>query len=321
MKETLLAVLKSNRGSYVSGEELSRRLGVSRTAVWKHVKALRAEGYGIESSPRLGYRLVAATDLLLPAEILDGLLSARLGRRVVYLDDTVSTNRVARELAAAGEPEGTLVLAETQTGGRGRLGRNWSSPAGGIWLSLILRPELPPHRLQLLTLTAAVAAAEACEDTAGVSPGIKWPNDLLCAGRKLAGILTEGAAEADRLDYLVLGVGVNANLQEEDFPTELRGQATSLLLESGQRVDRAAWVRKFLLSLEGYLPAKEVVREEWRRRAVTLGKRVTVKMTGRTVEGTALDLDETGALLVRTENGVEAVLAGDVTLKSDIKEE
>lgn len=320
MKDTLLAVLKSNRGTYVSGEELSRMFGVTRTTVWKQVGQLRAEGYSVESSPRLGYRLVDTTDLILPAEVLDGLETARLGRRIVYLAETGSTNRLARELAAEGAPEGTLVLAEVQSGGRGRLGREWSSPAGGIWMSLILRPELLPHQLQLLTLTAAVAAGEACELIAGVSPGIKWPNDLLCGGKKLAGILTEGSVEADRLDYLVLGIGVNANITEDDFLPELRDQATSLLLESGRKVDRAAWVRSFLWRLEGYyLNAGEgltAVLEEWRLRSVTLGRKIVVSMAGRMVEGMALDINDAGALLVRTENGIEAVLAGDVALKS-----
>jgi BirA family biotin operon repressor/biotin-[acetyl-CoA-carboxylase] ligase len=325
MKETLLTVLKNNRGSYVSGQELSRRLGVTRTTVWKHVRALRSEGYAVDSSPRRGYRLVGTPDLLLAAEIMEGLATVRLGRRVVHLNETASTNRVARELGAGGEPEGTLVLAEVQHGGKGRLGRAWSAPAGGIWLSLILRPDFPPNLLQLLTLTAAVAAAEASENVAGISPGIKWPNDLLWRGKKLAGILTEGSTEADRVDCLVLGVGINANLREEDFPLELRGLATSLLLAGGRPVDRAAWVRWFLWRLERYyLNTGEGTAQalsEWRRRSVTLGQQVVVSMGSGTVEGTAVDIDDRGALLVETEGGLETVLAGDVTLKSDTGEE
>ena len=199
MRETVLAVLKESAERYVSGEELSNRLQVSRTAIWKHIGALRDEGYEIESSPRLGYRFVAVPDLLLPLEIGAHLKTQVLGKKIYHWREVDSTNRVARELAAEGEAEGAVMLAESQTVGRGRLGRAWSSPVGGVWLSLLLRPNLVPYKAQLITLMAAVAAVEATQAVAGIQPGIKWPNDLLINGKKVAGILTEVSAEMERV--------------------------------------------------------------------------------------------------------------------------
>lgn len=322
MKATILAGLKAQFGRYVSGEELSKSLQVSRTAVWKHIGGLREDGYKIESLPRLGYRLVSVPDLLLPLEIQDGLTANILGRQIHYRRTVDSTNRLARELADAGAPEGTVVLAEEQQAGRGRLGRSWVSPAGGIWLSLLLWPRLAPHKAQLVTLLAAVAAVEATQQTTGFVPGIKWPNDLLAGGRKLAGILTEVSAEMERVNYLVLGIGINANLVADDFQGELANSATSLLLETGRPISRVAWVQNFLAIFEEiYLEAQEQgfakVLDCWRRYSVTLGQEVVVSLGGRSVHGTAIDIDEQGALLVETADGLEIFLAGEVSLKGN----
>lgn len=324
MKETVLAVLKEQAGAYVSGEELSNRLQVSRTAVWKHIGGLRDEGYEIESSPRLGYRLVGVPDLLLPLEIQDGLETEILGRHIEHRRTVSSTNRLARDLAAEGAPEGTVVLAETQESGRGRLGRSWISPVGGIWLSLVLRPNLPPYKAQLITLLAAVAAVEATERVAGVTAGIKWPNDLLLNYRKLAGILTEVSAEMERVNYMVLGIGVNANIEVSCFEDDVAATATSLLAETGQPICRAAWVRQFLKDFEAaYLEAQargfSGMLDRWRKYSVTLGQDVDIQMSDRSAHGKAMDIDEQGALLVRTEAGLETFLAGDVSLKSQRK--
>jgi BirA family transcriptional regulator, biotin operon repressor / biotin---[acetyl-CoA-carboxylase] ligase len=326
MKETVLAVLKGHSGRYISGEELSRRLQVSRTAVWKHIGGLRDEGYDIESSPRLGYRLVSVPDLLLPSEVRDGLRTAVLGREMVHYHTADSTNRLARELAANGAPEGTLVVAERQTGGRGRLGREWQSPTGGIWVSLILRPALPPYQAQLFTLLAAVAAAEATAETTGLVPGIKWPNDLLVNGRKLVGILTEVSAEMEQVNYLVLGLGLNANVPAPAFAEELKESATSLLVETGSPVSRAGWLRSFLEHFEaGYCSAQQEgfadMLSRWRRYSVTLGRPVRVTVGERSREGIALDISEQGALLVRTDEGTEMFLAGEVTLRPEGEQE
>ena len=325
MRETVLAVLKESAERYVSGEELSNRLQVSRTAIWKHIGALRDEGYEIESSPRLGYRFVAVPDLLLPLEIGAHLKTQVLGKKIYHWREVDSTNRVARELAAEGEAEGAVMLAESQTVGRGRLGRAWSSPVGGVWLSLLLRPNLVPYKAQLITLMAAVAAVEATQAVAGIQPGIKWPNDLLINGKKVAGILTEVSAEMERVNYLVLGLGINVNISSDVFPAEVRGIATSLLVETGELTSRVAWVQNFLeimdqeysrVQSEGFAD----ILARWRQYSVTLGCQVDVRLGERNVFGTALNVDEEGALLVRTELGIEKFVAGEVTLRPHHKE-
>ena len=289
MKDTLLAVLKENAGTYVSGEELSRKLGVSRTAIWKHIGSLRDQGYGVQSSPRLGYKLVSVPDLLLPAEIREGLHTVLLGKQIHYRAEIDSTNRLAKQLAIDGEPEGSVILAEQQRTGRGRMGREWSSPAGGIWMSVILRPKLAPYQVQAFTLVAAVAAVEATIHTTGVTPGIKWPNDLLLGKKKVAGILTEVSAEMERVNYLVLGVGLNANISGTLFHGQLLGEATSLFAETGISVERTRWVQSFLETLEHYyfLASQDGfarVFDSWRRYSVTLGQWVTVRIADRAVD-------------------------------------
>ena len=210
----LAAVLQVLRGAAdpISGEYLAAQLGLSRAAVWKRVHRLKAQGYVIEGSPRRGYRLLAVPDKLLPEEVLQGLKTRRFTGPVHHFETLDSTNDLAKELAARGAPEGTVVVAETQTGGRGRLGREWNSPPGvGLYVSLVLRPMLPPMELPQITLTTAVAVVRAVRRVAGVAPGIKWPNDLLFNGKKLGGILTEMETESDRIRHVVVGLGLNVN--------------------------------------------------------------------------------------------------------------
>lgn len=322
MKDMLLAVLKDKADMYVSGEELSRKLGVSRTAVWKHIGSLRNEGYDIKSAPRRGYKLVAVPDLLLPAEISEGLRTSVLGKQIYYHTEADSTNRLAKKLAMDGEPEGSVVLAEQQVAGKGRMGREWSSPAGGIWMSVILRPRLAPHQVQALTLTAAVAAVAATYNATGVMTGIKWPNDLLLGGKKISGILTEVSAEMERVNYLILGVGFNANIPGEVFNERQLPEAGSLLTETGIPVKRALWVKLFLEKLEHYylLAMREGFADifhAWRRYSVTLGEEVEVHIAGRIETGVAVDIDSNGALQVKTGVGIETFMAGDVSLKKN----
>ncbi|MGQ9532743.1 MAG: biotin--[acetyl-CoA-carboxylase] ligase [Desulfotomaculales bacterium] len=323
MKDAILSRLR--HGNFISGEMLCRQLGVTRTAVWKWVRALRKEGYHIEGRPRLGYRLVGVPDRLYPEEVRRGLHTTTLGRRIFYYHSLPSTNDRAKELARDNAPEGTVVVAEVQTRGRGRLGRQWFSPeGGGLWFSVILRPTLAPSDLPQITLLAAVAGARAVHRVTGLVPGIKWPNDLLLAGRKFAGILTELHAEADRVDHLVLGLGLNANIAPAAFPEELRAAATSLQAELGRPVDRVELFRALLQELEiwyrrwartGFAP----VRSEWYRWNVTLGRPVAVRTAGVEMVGWAEDLDEEGALLVRLTTGTRRrVVAGEVTFLREV---
>ncbi len=258
-------------------------------------------------------------DRIGPLELRPFLNTHDVGQVLHWYEELASTSERAKELAEEGAEHGEVVIAESQTAGRGRRGRTWASPARkNLYFSIVLRPELPPSRAPELTLLASVALCDALRQ-AGVGAGIKWPNDLLASGRKIAGVLTELAAEPDRVHWIVLGVGVNVNARPEDFPEELRSSATSVLVERGQPAPRALLAAACFTAIEEWLDrhAEEgfgPVRDAWRERSVTLGREVRVTVEGRELSGIAEDIDEGGALLVRGPSGVERVLAGDVTL-------
>lgn len=320
MRDTILQLMSQRQGEYISGEELSRRLGVSRTAVWKHIQALREEGYVIDSQPRSGYRLLERPDLLLPGEVQAGLQTHVFGRQFHHYAEVGSTNDVARELANEGAPEGTVVVAEKQTRGRGRLGRNWFSPSGqGIWFSVILRPPLAPSEVTKITLVAAVAVARALRGLTGLDVRIKWPNDLLVGGKKLVGILTQLNAEVEKINYVVIGIGVNANVDMTTFPPEVRTIATSIRVELGQPFSRVKILQRILEELEtayqsfihGGFPS---LLQEWKQLSYTLGRWVKVTQPTEEVEGLATDVDEDGCLVLRLADGsCRRVIAGDVS--------
>lgn len=317
----LLRQLEHN-GGFVSGEQLSRSLGVSRTAVWKRIVALRAAGYGIEAVPSQGYRLVSRPDLLSADQIAAGLpLNSLIGQRIVCLEEVGSTNLEAFRLAEAGAVEGSVVFADRQTAGKGRLGRQWASPGGvNLYLSVILRPVLPPYEAPQLTFLSAVAVARAIEETTGLQPAIKWPNDLLVDGCKVAGLLNEMSAETDQVAFVVLGIGVNLNMSADQFPADLRAPATSLALATGQPVSRVAFAVRLLAALEqeykrflrsGFGP----VREEWARRCNAYGRQVAVTVGTQALQGPFAGIDHDGALLLRMPDGrLERILSGDVSV-------
>lgn len=316
---TILRLFRE-QGGFVSGGQLSRDLNVSRTAVWKHISALRDAGYVIEAVPSRGYRLVSAPDTLDSAEITARLATVFVGRRLVCLKTTGSTNSDAFRLAEEGAPEGTVIMADAQSGGKGRRGRTWSSPEGvNLYCSVVLRPRVMPHEAPQLTFLSAVAVARAIERVAGLRPEIKWPNDVLLGGRKVAGLLNEMSAETDAINFVVLGVGVNLNMALAQFPHDLRHPATSLFLESGQLIDRNCFAAALLNELDrlyadflahGFAP----VREEWQTRCNARGREVVVSDAGaEVVRGVFGGIDADGALLVqRPDNRVERILSGDV---------
>lgn len=317
-EELILGLLVDGGTDFVSGEALSGKLGLSRTAVWKVVNSLRGYGYRIEAVPSRGYRLLEAPDRLTALEVLPLLETHDLGRTLHTFETVDSTNVVAFRLAVEGAEHGELVLAEQQTQGRGRRGRTWVSPRRlNLYGSFILRPELPPQRAPELTLLAAVAVAESLR-AGGVPADIKWPNDLLVRGRKVAGILTELSADPDRVLFVVLGIGVNLNASREDFPPELADIATSVLLETERPVSRAAFAAGLAKRLEDWLDVHaaqgfEPIRERWRALSATLGQEVLVTSERRELRGVAVDIDADGALRLRTAEGTEErVLAGDV---------
>lgn len=318
-EELVLSFLAEAGDEFVSGEAISDKLGLTRAAVWKHVEALRAHGYRIEAIPARGYRLAEVPDRLTPLELRPLLNTHDLGQVLHWYEELGSTSDRAKELADEGAEHGEVVVAEAQTAGRGRRGRTWvSPPRKNLYFSVILRPDLPPSRAPELTLVGSLALCDALRQ-AGVAAAIKWPNDVLASGKKIAGILTELAAEPERVHWVVLGAGVNVNARAEDFPEELRGEATSVLLERGHPAPRALLAAACFTALEGWIDrhAEEgfgVVREAWRERSATLGREVVVKGDGREIVGTAEDIDEAGALLVRTPAGLERILAGDVKL-------
>lgn len=320
----ILTALRAAGEAGVSGAELAEQLGISRAAVWAHIEELRTLGFEIEASPHRGYRLVHSPDRLLADDLL-ARLAGRVrvvGRDIRVFARTASTNDVAERLARDGAAEGVVVFAEEQTRGRGRLGRTWLSPAGkGLWFSVLLRPRLRPDEATQITVMAATALCRALRTETGLPLAIKWPNDLTCHGKKVAGILTELSADPDSIRHVILGIGVDVNLERKDFPADLRPFATSLRIELGRPLDRPSLAAAVLYALdEDYrrIAAGEfrLVAEEWAQRCTTLGRRVTIVWGTRRLEGWAESLDDAGALLVRTQHGhLERVLGGDVTLE------
>nr|WP_276719091.1 biotin--[acetyl-CoA-carboxylase] ligase [Kyrpidia tusciae] len=315
----ILQALRRAGDRFVSGEELGQRFGISRTAVWKHIQALQGVGYPIEAVRNRGYRLREEGEELRPEAIQAGLATSVFGRHMTVLETVDSTNRYAFAEAEGGAPEGYTVLAERQTAGRGRRGRPWFSPPGhGIWMSVVLRPTFPVFRAPQLTLMAAVSVAEAIRERAGVSVGIKWPNDLLLPdGRKVCGILSEMSAEAEEIRFIVLGIGVNVFGREEDFPPELRGVAGSLA-EPGGPISRTALIQGLLGRLEADYRIYQnegfrAFREGWERLNVSLGRRIAVQTESGQKIGWARRIDDDGALWVETDEGrLEKIISAEV---------
>jgi BirA family transcriptional regulator, biotin operon repressor / biotin---[acetyl-CoA-carboxylase] ligase len=319
----ILTALRAAQDGGMSGSELSQQLDISRAAIWARIEELRSFGYDIEASPHRGYRLVSAPDQLHADDLLSRLGKTRtIGRDIRVFQETTSTNDVVEKLARDGVKEGMVVFAESQTKGRGRLGRKWMSPPRkGLWFSLLLRPAMRPTAATQLTIAAAAALSRAIRLHTGITPEIKWPNDILMRGRKVAGILTELSAELDKVKYVILGIGVDVNLGVGEFPHELRKLATSLKIETGQSIDRAELAAEILRELDrdyaricaGQFTA---VADEWESQCATLGHNVVIRLGNRRIQGRAESLDVDGALLLRTQHGhLETIIGGDVMLE------
>lgn len=320
MKGEILKLLKETDG-YVSGQELCRRFGVSRTAVWKVINQLKEEGYEIEAVRNRGYALKGAGDVLSEAELLSCLKTEWAGGRTVYFDATDSTNIQARRLAEAHAPHGTLVVSDRQDGGKGRRGRSWASPSGvGIWMSLILRPEIAPSSASMLTLAAALAVREGIQEETGLSPLIKWPNDLVLNGKKICGILTEMSTELMEIQYVITGIGINVNQRE--FPPEIRDTATSLSLEAGRSFRRssliAAILKAFEKDYEAFLKTGDLslLLEEYNACLVNRGKEVCILDPSGEYRAVAEGIDENGSLLVTLPDGTRReIISGEVSVR------
>jgi BirA family biotin operon repressor/biotin-[acetyl-CoA-carboxylase] ligase len=317
----IISALRANPDG-VSGAQLAEQLAISRAAVWSRIEELRKVGFDIEAGPHFGYRLVDEPDALLADDLIARLGETKVvGRDIRVFEETTSTNDVVEKLARDGVKEGAVVFAESQTKGRGRLGRKWMSPTRkGLWFSVLLRPDLRPQETTQLTVASATALRRAIKTVTGLPAEIKWPNDLLIGGKKVVGILTELSAELDRVRHVILGIGVDVNQKANEFPAELRKTATSLKIESGGEISRAELATAILRELDwdyaricsGKFPQ---VADEWEAGCATIGKKVSVQMGVRLIRGCAEALDDDGALLVRTEHGhLERIIGGDVTL-------
>jgi len=323
MNDKLLACFKEAPGEFVSGERLSRELGISRTAVWKRIRRLEEEGYIFESVPRHGYKLVRGPDRYRLDELTKRLAPTSFGKAIKLYDVIESTQNAAHEALLAGAPEGAVVLAEGQSSGRGRFGRAWFSPPGkGIYMSFVLRPNVPLALAPQMTLLIAVALCRAIRKETGANAAIKWPNDILIDGRKACGILVETMLEADAVKAMIAGVGITANVRRDEFPEELRDRVTSLMEATGAPVSRESVIGAFfeqfdllyeLYRKEGFAP----IRTLWEALTSTLHGRVRVATPQGVAEGVAEGITEEGALLVRDDAGrVHTMYSGDLTLPS-----
>lgn len=321
IRKELLDAFTNAGETFLSGQQLANLIGCSRTAVWKHMEKLRKEGFELEAVRRKGYRIVKTTEKMIPDEIRLGLKTNFIGKNIHYEDCIDSTQKAALRLAYDNAPEGTVVIAEEQTAGRGRMNRKWHSPKyTGIWMSLILRPNLPLPKAPQLTLLTAVSIVQAIEDLTGLEPGIKWPNDILIKGKKVCGILTELQAESDRIHSIIIGPGINVNQSLEEFPTELQGIATSLKIEKGEAISRSALIKSiftffeklYLIYLdEGFLPIKLL----WESYAINIGKDIKVRTLTGTIEGRAIGITEDGVLQIEEGDGtIHQIYSADIEL-------
>jgi BirA family biotin operon repressor/biotin-[acetyl-CoA-carboxylase] ligase len=322
MKDTainVLEILEKSPGP-ISGERVAEQLGITRSAVWKQIRELRRLGYKISSSRAEGYRLEETTDRLLPYEVHKRLTTRFIGRQIRHFDSIPSTSGIGKKFADETDPEqlhGMVIIAEEQTGGVGRLGRAWVSPAGGIWVTILLKPMVPLDRLFMITMAGSIAIARAIRKEYDISALIKWPNDIFIGDRKVAGLLLELAAEADTIHYALLGIGIDANVSLDDLSPNLKDTVTTLRKEVGHEVDRVALLARVLREFELRYQQLEdgeydsLVRE-WKTLSLTLDHRVAIKTVNKTFTGEAIDIDEHGALLIRKDNGkIERVIAGD----------
>lgn len=318
-RESILSLFNQTPDGFVSGERISAELGVSRTAVWKHIRNLRRSGYRIEAVPSRGYQLLQSPDILMPEAIQAGLDCRRIGSRVRCFAETDSTNLQACRLGDEGEADGLVVIADRQSSGKGRMGRQWASPGGvNLYASILLRPPIPPFEAPRLTFLSAVAVCRAIQRCSGLQATVKWPNDILVHGAKVAGLLNEMSSETDRVHYVVLGIGVNLNMRADQLPADLRYPATSLLLACGQPVSRLDFTRTLLQEVDAlyqlYLEQGSApILAAWTELCELTGQPVHADCNQVQIEGIMVGLAADGALLVRTATGkIESIYAGDV---------
>ena len=312
MKNKIIDILRSEN-NYISGETISKKLGISRTAVWKHIKNLKKNGYEIISFTKKGYMLLSEPDNISPTKIQTYLNTGFVAQNIIYKDEVSSTNDEAKKNADM--PDGSLFIADKQTAGKGRLGRSWVSPRGtGIWMSLLLKPDIPLSDISQLTLVAGIATSRAI----GNNSMIKWPNDIVIGTKKVCGILTEMSAETDRINYVICGIGINVNTP--DFPAELKNKASSILIETGKETDRCSLIAKVMNEFEPLY--KKFIREgfspfcnDYKKSCITIGREINVSYHGKDLSGTAVDIEKNGGLVIDTASQTVTVTSGEVSVR------
>ncbi|MBB6624341.1 biotin--[acetyl-CoA-carboxylase] ligase [Clostridium gasigenes] len=322
MKEKILNLLKSNK-NYISGEEISKLIGITRSSVWKYINMLKKDGYIIDGVSNKGYKLICEADLISLNEIKSNLTTTFMGKELHYFKEVTSTNSTAKDLAIKDAPNGTLVISEIQTSGKGRLGRVWTSPKGGIWASLILRPDIEPINCPKITLIAAAAEAITLESY-NLKPEIKWPNDLLLKNKKFSGILTEMSCDMDRVNYIILGFGINVNLSKEDIPNDLLDKATSLSIEYGCNLNRTELLCNYLQNFETlynefiFNNSIDKTIDICRKNSMLIGKKIVITSRDKDENVFCIDIAPSGELLVRDSLGKERLIfSGEASLSKN----
>jgi BirA family biotin operon repressor/biotin-[acetyl-CoA-carboxylase] ligase len=321
IRKELLDAFTNAGDDFLSGQHLADLIGCSRTAVWKHIEELRKEGFELDAVRNKGYRILKTPEKITADEIRFGLTTKFMGRNIHYEESVESTQKIAHRFASEDAPEGTVIIAEEQLSGRGRMARKWHSPKyTGIWMSMILRPNIPLSKAPQLTLLTAVAIVQAFEEMTDLIPEIKWPNDILINGKKVTGILTELQAEADRIHSIIIGVGINVNQKKDDFPLELQVIATSLYIEKKETVSRAELIRSIFMHFEklytlylqqGFLPIKLL----WEGYASSIGKYIKARTLTNTIEGKAIGITDDGVLKLEDQSGcIHHIYSADIEL-------
>lgn len=318
MKEKILSALR-NSDDYISGETLSKKLGITRSAVWKNIGQLKKDGYIIDSVTNKGYRLQNDFNMIAHEKVMKNFKCSNIGKKLIVLKSTDSTNNELKRLAAIGEESGTVIVSEVQTSGRGRFGRQWESDKGGLYFSFLLRTDLPPSDIASITLAAGYAVCLAVREYTGLDARIKWPNDIIIENRKLCGILTEMSAQSDRLDYIITGIGININNTE--FPDDIKHKASSILLETNKITDKSDFFRTVLTYIDRVLSSFLISisiddMENFKGLCATLGREVSVKRGDTVLTGIAKDITPFGELVIETENAQSIKLSsGEVTVQ------
>ena len=319
----VLSFFQTHDSEYLSGQDLSDVLKISRVAVWKHIKKIQTLGYKIESKQKLGYRLIDNTEKLLPWEITRDLKTQLIGKRVYYFEEIDSTQNFAQNIAADKKENGTIIIAEKQTSGRGRLDRKWTSPKGGIWFSLIIHPKFDVSSSTLIPILSAVALSKSIKSVLDIETEVKWPNDITMNGKKVAGVLVDASFQTNSIDYLILGIGINFDIDTKKLEKRLTKTPNFYGIDSlrgkENKTPPKTLLKEFLLQFEKNLfqldkGEKSKIVKEWTKRAAGIGKKITINTSNGKISGISQGIDNDGALKIKTRNEIKKIYVGDVVL-------